>query len=35
MSGKAPVGYMAPWWELSPNTIDLLLSRAGSTTTAA
>jgi peptidoglycan-N-acetylglucosamine deacetylase len=19
MSGKAPVGYMAPWWELSPN----------------
>src|SRR5262249_825324 len=24
MSGKAPVGYMAPWWELSPNTVELL-----------
>ena len=27
-SGKAPTGYMAPWWELSPHTIDLLVSRA-------
>jgi peptidoglycan/xylan/chitin deacetylase (PgdA/CDA1 family) len=27
MSGKKPVGYGAPWWELSPNTIDLLLER--------
>ena len=27
MSGKAPVGYMAPWWELSPNTVELLLAR--------
>ena len=26
VSGKAPVGYMAPWWELSPNTIELLLA---------
>lgn len=23
--GKEPVGYVAPWWELSPNTIDLLV----------
>jgi peptidoglycan/xylan/chitin deacetylase (PgdA/CDA1 family) len=27
MSGKKPRGYVAPWWELSPNTIDLLLAR--------
>lgn len=27
MSGKAPTGYMAPWWELSPNTVELLLAR--------
>ncbi len=27
LSGKAPIGYMAPWWELSPNTVELLLSR--------
>src|SRR3984885_12177749 len=27
LSGKAPVGYMAPWWELSKNTVELLLSR--------
>jgi peptidoglycan/xylan/chitin deacetylase (PgdA/CDA1 family) len=24
LSGKAPTGYVAPWWEFSPNTIDLL-----------
>jgi peptidoglycan/xylan/chitin deacetylase (PgdA/CDA1 family) len=24
LCGKAPKGYSAPWWELSPNTIDLL-----------
>ena len=24
ITGKAPVGYMAPWWELSPNTIEIL-----------
>lgn len=27
MSGTAPKGYMAPWWELSPNTVELLLAR--------
>jgi len=27
MSGQKPKGYIAPWWELSPNTIDLLLAR--------
>jgi peptidoglycan/xylan/chitin deacetylase (PgdA/CDA1 family) len=27
VSGKAPTGYMAPWWELSPNTVELLVSR--------
>ncbi len=27
LTGKRPVGYSAPWWELSPHTIDLLLSR--------
>jgi len=26
-TGTPPVGYMAPWWELSPNTVELLLSR--------
>jgi len=26
-SGKKPRGYIAPWWELSPNTIDLLLEK--------
>ena len=25
--GKPPVGYMAPWWELSPITNELLLER--------
>lgn len=25
ISGKAPRGYVAPWWEMSENTIDLLL----------
>ena len=24
LAGKEPVGYVAPWWELSANTIDLL-----------
>jgi peptidoglycan/xylan/chitin deacetylase (PgdA/CDA1 family) len=24
LMGKEPTGYVAPWWELSPNTIDLL-----------
>ena len=27
ISGKEPKGYSAPWWELSPNTIDLLLEK--------
>ncbi len=27
MSGTAPKGYMAPWWELSPNTVELLFDR--------
>ena len=27
LTGKKPVGYIAPWWELSPHTIDLLVSR--------
>ena len=27
LCGVRPVGYVAPWWELSPNTIDLLLER--------
>ena len=26
MSGQKPRGYIAPWWELSPHTIDLLLA---------
>lgn len=26
-SGQRPVGYVAPWWEFSKNTADLLLSR--------
>ena len=25
LTGKEPVGYVAPWWELSPVTIDLLV----------
>lgn len=25
LTGKAPVGYVAPWWELSPVTIELLV----------
>lgn len=25
LSGKAPRGYVAPWWEMSENTVDLLL----------
>lgn len=27
ISGKKPVGYMAPWWELSNNTVELLFER--------
>lgn len=27
LSGKRPTGYVAPWWELSPNTAELLLER--------
>lgn len=27
ISGKKPVGYMAPWWELSKNTLELLDAR--------
>ena len=27
LCGERPVGYVAPWWELSPNTIALLLER--------
>lgn len=27
LSGKPPKGYSAPWWELSVNTIDLLLDK--------
>lgn len=27
MSGEKPKGYMAPWWELSPNTVELLFER--------
>ena len=27
ISGKKPTGYMAPWWELSKNTVELLLDR--------
>lgn len=27
LSGKYPRGYVAPWWELSPVTIDLLLKK--------
>ena len=27
LCGQAPKGYSAPWWELSPNTIDLLLAK--------
>ncbi|WP_315043896.1 polysaccharide deacetylase family protein [Faucicola mancuniensis] len=27
MSGKAPTGYMAPWWELSKNSVELLIER--------
>lgn len=27
VSGVAPTGYMAPWWELSENTVELLMSR--------
>jgi peptidoglycan/xylan/chitin deacetylase (PgdA/CDA1 family) len=27
ISGKKPVGYMAPWWELSKNTVELLFER--------
>ena len=27
LSGVRPTGYVAPWWELSPNTIDLLTER--------
>lgn len=26
-TGQLPTGYVAPWWELSPNSIDLLLER--------
>jgi peptidoglycan/xylan/chitin deacetylase (PgdA/CDA1 family) len=27
LSGKHPRGYVAPWWELSPRTVDLLLKK--------
>ncbi|MCH1984018.1 polysaccharide deacetylase [Ruminococcus sp. OA3] len=27
ISGKKPVGYQAPWWELSNNTVELLFER--------
>ena len=27
LSGKDPKGYTAPWWELSKNTIDLLVAK--------
>ncbi|MBJ90832.1 MAG: polysaccharide deacetylase [Woeseia sp.] len=27
VTGKNPTGYMAPWWELSANSIELLLER--------
>ncbi|MFN0302406.1 MAG: polysaccharide deacetylase family protein [Burkholderiales bacterium] len=27
LAGRAPVGYIAPWWELSPATVDILLKR--------
>ena len=27
LAGRAPRGYIAPWWELSPATVDLLLQR--------
>lgn len=27
LSGKKPVGYQAPWWELSKNTVELLFER--------
>ncbi len=27
VTGKNPIGYMAPWWELSTNSIELLLER--------
>ena len=27
VTGKNPIGYMAPWWELSKNSIDLLIER--------
>lgn len=27
ISGKRPTGYAAPWWELSPNTNELLLKK--------
>jgi peptidoglycan-N-acetylglucosamine deacetylase len=27
VAGRAPTGYVAPWWEFSPNTAELLLER--------
>jgi len=27
LTGTAPVGYMAPWWELSRNSVELLMAR--------
>jgi len=27
LTGKPPTGYVAPWWEFSPRTIDLLLRK--------
>ena len=35
LCGVRPTGYVAPWWELSPNTIDLLTESAASSTKAA
>jgi len=34
LSGRRPTGYVAPWWEFSPITNELLLKRVSSTTTA-
>jgi len=34
VTGKRPTGYVAPWWEFSKVTNELLLKKASSTTTA-
>lgn len=33
LAGKRPTGYVAPWWEFSNVTNELLLKRALNTTT--